>query len=83
MVIKVFILLQERSLVTNTHERVSEEKIRKGSAGLFYSSPSRASFLPSLQGYQFVYRLMVIQKRQANAPLTPRLYVANAPMMTL
>jgi len=26
------------------------KKIRKGSAGLFYSSPSRASFLPSLQG---------------------------------
>ncbi len=50
MVIKVFILLQEKILVTNTHERVSEEKIRKGSAGLFYSSPSRASFLPSLQG---------------------------------
>ncbi len=50
MVIKVFILLQERSLVTNTHERISEEKIRKGSADLFYSSPSRASFLPSLRG---------------------------------
>ncbi len=35
MVIKVFILLQERSLVTNTHERVSEEKIRESSFGLF------------------------------------------------
>ncbi len=37
MVIKVFILLQERSLVTNTHERVSEEKIRESSFGLFHS----------------------------------------------
>ncbi len=33
----------------------------------------KASSFPPLQGerYQFVYRLMVIQKREANAPLTP------------
>ncbi len=51
MVIKVFILLQERSLVTNTHERVSEEKDKERQCRFCFIVPLQGPpFCPSLQG---------------------------------
>ncbi len=72
IVIKVFILLQERSS-SPIHMSESVRRDKESSASLFYSSLLQGllSSLPYRERYQFVYLLMVMQKREANAPLTP------------
>ncbi len=69
--------MQEKIPRALTHIAVSQsgkrERDKESQCHLFYSPfPSRPYFFPPLQErYQVVYLLMVIQKRQANAPLTP------------
>ncbi len=63
---------REPEIRSSKRARAQESELRESSFGLFYS-PFLPRPPPSLlyrERYQFVYRLMVIQKREANAPLT-------------
>ncbi len=73
IVIKVFILLQERSSSPIHIKWVSEEQIRRSSAGLFYSSflQGLLSPLPYRERYQVVYLFMVILEKGGKCPLDP------------
>ncbi len=78
VIIKVFILLQERPLVTYTHklwvrEEQSEREIRKAVSVCFYSGLSRPLSSPYHWESRFAYVLMVTEKGRQMPPWPPRL----------